>query len=165
MAYEAKYDRLAHSVEFTLNRVTNTLLASSRSDPFYAIANLSLNLWDQNYAKTMNASEMRECSKRSWALGKTFTIQSIPELRAFFFSQALSFLLMSASRICRAGTTILRIESGRTGRHIGDLEKRIILPAAPVVLCPVARHPLYQEQDRYGGDVFGTGRRGSCLLA
>ncbi|PBK86834.1 hypothetical protein ARMGADRAFT_1086325 [Armillaria gallica] len=107
------------------------------SDPFHAIANLSLNLWDQDYAKTMDASEMRECSKWSWALGKTFTIQSIPELRAFFFSQALSFLLI-------------------TGRHIGILEEGIILPAAPtpVILCPVACHPLYQEQDHYGGDVF-----------
>ncbi|PBK84005.1 hypothetical protein ARMGADRAFT_615591 [Armillaria gallica] len=94
----------------------------------------------------MNASEMRECSKRSRALDLVFP-----------------------SHVCIMNMSSWHHHSedrvGRTGRHTGDLEEGIILPAAHAVLCPVARHPLYQEQDRYGGDVFGTGRRGSCLLA
>ncbi len=42
-----------------------------------------------------------------WVLGRTFTVQSIPELRAFLLSQVPSLLLIataSASRIREAGT-------------------------------------------------------------
>ncbi len=72
----------------------------------------------------MNAGVPRETDYgrvEGWVLGKTFTIQSIPELRAFLFSQTLSFLLPAASRTRRASIKVFEghfwIEVGRAGRH------------------------------------------------
>ncbi len=53
----------------------------------------------------MDAGVPREtdCDRvEGWGLGMAFTVQSIPELRAFLFSQTLYFLLYATSRTHRA---------------------------------------------------------------
>ncbi len=61
--------------------------------PSTKIANLSLDIWDQEYVNMMDASEMRELRETAdcgcingMGLGKTFTVQLIPDLRAFLLS-------------------------------------------------------------------------------
>ncbi|PBK86827.1 hypothetical protein ARMGADRAFT_1086317 [Armillaria gallica] len=128
VAHETKYDRLEHSAQDTLNRLsnmTNSFFASnldppaSHSDLFYATASIR----NQDYAKMIDAGVPRgtNCGRiGGWVLGKTFTIQSIPELRAFLFFQTLSFLLHAASRTRRASIKVFEaiFGSSRQSRNL-----------------------------------------------
>ncbi|KAK0224959.1 hypothetical protein EDD85DRAFT_959248 [Armillaria nabsnona] len=116
-----------------LSDVENNSLASDLDSPAsYSRSPTPVSASIQNYAKTMDASEMRECTDCARGLW------------------ALSFFLMSASRICRAGTTILKIESAEQEGTPGIWRRS----RRPCRTLPSRPPPTVPEQDRYGGDVF-----------
>ncbi|PBK86798.1 hypothetical protein ARMGADRAFT_1035342 [Armillaria gallica] len=124
---ESAADRLEHSAEDTLNRLSD-MCPVSCSDPFCKIANLSLDIWDQEYVKMMDASEMRELREtadsgciKGMGLGPIF-----PSPRCTFSQRQDFVAIFGTSR---------------------NLEERILslFTARPPFRTHFARHPLCRE--------------------
>ncbi|KAK0214731.1 hypothetical protein EDD85DRAFT_962941 [Armillaria nabsnona] len=143
VAYEAKYDRLAYSSECTLNRlsdVTNNSLASDLDSPAsYSRSPTPVSASIQNYAKTMDASKMREFDPRAKGL---FLLTGLVFPSHVCITNMSSWYHHSEDRV------------GRTGRHTGDLEEvpppLSYFAQSPATHCTRAG-PLWREDQ---GVVF-----------